>query len=231
MYAEAYKRASQLADMIRDGSYTVKKAKEIEEDTSSFFARRKPLTVDKEEAFNELDSLAEMIAVMRQQAQNDQQVVKSVRPTSRGDMVASDIGKQLMLDLMNDFNLTRGAAAGIVGSLDHETGGFKHMQELEPVVKGSRGGWGYAQWTGPRRKEFESWAEAEGLDLGSYDANYGNLKRELTQTNESKVMSKLEGIEDPGEAAEIFTSTFLRPGVPAMGSRKMRAYGYMEGEV
>lgn len=231
MYAEAYKRASQLADMIRDGTYTVNKAKEIEEESSSFFSRRKPLTVEEDVQTSELDMLAEMIAVMRGQAQNDQQVVKSLRPTSRGDMVASEIGTQLMKDLMADFGLTKGAAAGIVGNLDHETGGFKHMQELEPVIKGSKGGWGYAQWTGPRRKEFESWADAEGLDITTYDANYGNLKRELTQTPEGRVIDKLKGVEDPGESAKIFSDMFLRPGVKATDSRVARAYGYMEANL
>jgi hypothetical protein len=105
------------------------------------------------------------------------------------------------------------------------------MQELKPVVEGSRGGYGIAQWTGPRRVEFESWAEANELPLDSYEANYGNLKRELTETGEAKVIAKLKDVDDPAKAAQIFTSTFLRPGVVAMDSRVARASGYMEEDM
>jgi tail lysozyme len=58
----------------------------------------------------------------------------------------------IMSNLTQDFGLTREQAAGLVGNFGAETGGFAKLQEVKPLVPGSRGGWGWAQWTGPRRR-------------------------------------------------------------------------------
>ena len=138
----------------------------------------------------------------------------------------SEIGQRLMADLMRDFGLTQAQAAGVVGNLDHESGGFATLQEIDPMVEGSRGGYGYAQWTGPRRRAFEAWAADNGLDPASYEANYGFLRHELTATPEGAVVDKLRGVNSPDEAATVFSETFLRPGIPHMGSRVARAGKY-----
>jgi len=151
-----------------------------------------------------------------------------MRPTSRGDM-SSDTGKRLTQDLMRDFGLTREQAAGFVGNLDHETGGFKFMQEIEPVVPGSRGGYGFAQWTGPRRRAFEAWAEENNLPLDSYEANYGYLRHELENTSEGSVLDPLRNAANVTDAATIVSEKFLRPGKPNLGSRIRRSSGYLEG--
>ena len=69
---------------------------------------------------------------------------------------AYDTSFKLMDDLKSQFGMTTEQAAGFVGNLWHETGGFKFMQELKPTVKGSKGGLAFAQWTGDRRDDFES---------------------------------------------------------------------------
>jgi hypothetical protein len=78
---------------------------------------------------------------------------------------------------MRDFDLTQPQAAGLVGNLGHESEGFQTLQERG--MASGRGGYGWAQWTGPRRREFEGWAAAQGLDPASDAANYGFLKYEL----------------------------------------------------
>ena len=80
--------------------------------------------------------------------------VDRVAPNAPQQMDAGEIGPRLVADLARDFNLTPAQAAGIAGNLAHETGGFKHMQEIQPMIPGSRGGYGFAQWTGPRRRAF-----------------------------------------------------------------------------
>lgn len=122
--------------------------------------------------------------------------------------------------LMRDLGLEDHIAAGIVGNLQHESGNFKSLQEKNPLVKGSRGGFGWAQWTGPRRKAFEKWAKERNLDVTSDAANYGFLLHELTQTGEKKVLKALQRTKTAEEAAEIFSNVFLRPGIPHMSSRK-----------
>ncbi|MDB4356384.1 phage tail tip lysozyme, partial [Akkermansiaceae bacterium] len=61
---------------------------------------------------------------------------------------------QLVKDLMRDFGLTEFQAAGLVGNLAYESGNFKQLQEKEPLIPGSKGGYGFAQWTGVRRDGF-----------------------------------------------------------------------------
>lgn len=138
------------------------------------------------------------------------------------------IGKRLMNDLMADFGFTKTQAAGIVGNLDHESDGFEGLQEYNPTVKGSRGGYGYAQWTGPRRRQFESWAAENGYsDLSSYAANYGFLKHEMTQTWEKRAVDRVKQTNSVEDATKVFQDTFLRPGIPHTKSRIDRAKGYI----
>jgi hypothetical protein len=122
----------------------------------------------------------------------------------------------MVADLQKDFGVPQHVAVGVVGQLAAESGGFNTLQEINPMVKGSKGGWGYAQWTGPRRREFE---RRFGVGNDSYDANYGMLKHELTDTSESKVLDKLRGAKDSQSAGRIFTDNFLRPGIPNYSGR------------
>ena len=102
------------------------------------------------------------------------------------------------------------------------------MQEIEPVVKGSRGGYGFAQWTASRRKNFEAWAEENDLDISSYEANLGFLKHEIDNTSEGRFMKNLRAAETVDDSARVVSEEYLRPGKPNMDSRIARAYGYME---
>ena len=133
-----------------------------------------------------------------------------------------------MSELQKDFPLSKQAAAGIVGNVSWECGDFKTLQEIKPTVKGSKGGYGWCQWTGPRRREFEKWAKIEGLELSSREANYGFLKHELTHTSEKRVIDRLKGVTSVTKATEIFCNTFLRPGIPHLEKRVKRAHDYFE---
>lgn len=158
----------------------------------------------------------------------------SLRPQSRGDILGSDTGKRLMQDLMEEFDLTKEQAAAFVGNLAQETGDFKFMQEIEPTVEGSKGGFGFAQWTGPRRKMFEAWAAENDLDPKSYEANWGYLKKELTEADSEiknmgiNTLEGLRGIDDVEEATRFISENFLRPGKPHMSNRLQYANAYME---
>jgi hypothetical protein len=112
--------------------------------------------------------------------------------------------------LMRDFDLTQPQAAGLVGNLGHESEEFQTLQERG--MASGRGGYGRAQWTGPRRREFEGWAAAQGLDPASDAANYGFLKHELlgkyagftarlrqTQSLEESTRLTHEKYETPGD--------------------------------
>ncbi len=140
---------------------------------------------------------------------------------------AYEISFKLMDDLKRDYNLTTEQAAAFAGNLWHETMGFQAFQELKPVVKGSKGGLGYAQWTGPRRTDFEAYLENQGnLSEDDYTANYGFLKQELN-TTKKKVLETLGGqvaragkeIVSIEEATKIISKNYLSPGTPRMDRR------------
>ena len=93
---------------------------------------------------------------------------------------------RIMNDLMRDLGLTPVQAAGILGNIGHECAGFALLQEQKPI-RGGRGGWGWCQWTGSRRNDFEKWAAEHGLDFSSDKANYGFLIEELRGSQENCV--------------------------------------------
>jgi hypothetical protein len=88
----------------------------------------------------------------------------------------------IMRKLMQDFGLDDVGAAAIVGNLGHESAGFRFLQEIKPLIPGSRGGYGWAQWTAERRVAFERYCKVRGLPPESDEANYGFLCYELRNT-------------------------------------------------
>lgn len=124
----------------------------------------------------------------------------------------------IMWLLMQDFDLTEEEAAAILGNLGHETGGFKYMQEINPTIRGSRGGFGWAQWTGPRRRAFEAYCSRNKLDPTSDKANYGWLFVELTST-EKKAIPALKAAKGLRNKVIVFERSFERAGHKAYESR------------
>jgi len=135
-------------------------------------------------------------------------------------MAFEQLAPQVIRRLSSDLGITPQQAAGIVGQLGYESAGLQAINEQNPVVPGSRGGFGWAQWSGPRRRQFEAWAADNGMDMNTPEANYGFLKYELTNTPESKVLASIRQAPDAQSAGRIFTDQFLRPGVPAYDRRQ-----------
>lgn len=120
--------------------------------------------------------------------------------------------------LAKDLGLTDIQACGPFGNFGRETGGFRLLQEVAPTVKGSRGGWGWAQWTGPRRRAFEAWAKANKFGLATDEANYGFLLHEL-KTNYAAALSALKRTKTIEEAVRVFEVHYEGAGVKAMAER------------
>jgi len=127
------------------------------------------------------------------------------------DNFKSVVPKYMKL-LMKDFNLTKLDAAAVFGNAGYESLGFTLLQELEPVVKGSRGGFGWFQWTGPRRREFEAYCKRNKLDPRSNEANYKFLFVELT-TTEKRALTKLKAVNSLEDKTIAFEDSFERAGV------------------
>lgn len=145
------------------------------------------------------------------------------------------LAPRIMGDLLRDVpQWGEEDAAACIGNAGHESGGFRLLQEIAPVVAGSRGGWGWFQWTGARRRAMEAWAKKRGLDLSSYEANYGWLVEELRGDEKAAVAATRRGV---GLEAKVkaFEAAFERAGVKHYPSRllyaqrALRAYRTAEG--
>ena len=131
----------------------------------------------------------------------------------------------IMAWLLSDFPVAVEDAAAILGNLGHECAGFTKLQEERPVVKGSKGGWGWAQWTGPRRRAFEAYCARNKLDPGSDKANYAYLFIELKgiEGSEKAAIGKTVAAKGLDAKVEAFEKAFLRAGVKHYPSRKQWA--------
>lgn len=136
----------------------------------------------------------------------------------------------IMAKLLSDFAIAVEDAAAIVGNLGHESLGFTAMQEFKPTVAGSKGGWGWAQWTGPRRRAFEAWCKRTGKDPASDDANYAWLFLELKgiEGTEVAAIGKTVAAKGLDAKVEAFERAFLRAGVKHYDSRKLWAKRALE---
>lgn len=112
--------------------------------------------------------------------------------------------------LSERLGISGAAASGIVSSLDAESG-IQGINEVNPAVPGSRGGFGWAQWTGPRRDEFDTYVARNRLDPSSDEANMGFLVQELT-TKYPQVLAQLKrGGISAREAADIVARGYIVP--------------------
>ncbi len=128
----------------------------------------------------------------------------------------------IMNKLMADFALQLDDVAAIVGNFGHESAGFTALQEIKPVVKGSRGGYGWPMWTGPRRKAYEAYCKRNGLNPASDGANYAYVFVELTGEYAYAIaaVKKAVGLANKVKAFEL---AYERAGVKHYPSRNQWA--------
>ena len=124
----------------------------------------------------------------------------------RSGINADTVDKGIMLrdHLMKEYGMTKEQATGFAGTLAYESGNFHSLQEGQPV-RGGRGGWGWAQWTGKRRDEFEENAKENNLDPASDAAQISMIDREL----KGKYKSALEAIKKTNTVEEASRSTLV----------------------
>lgn len=128
----------------------------------------------------------------------------------------------IMAQLIRDFPITPTDAAAILGNLGHESAGLATLQEIKPTVQGSRGGYGWAQWTGPRRRAYEAYCARTGKNPASDEANYAYLFIELKgiEGSEKGAIGKTVAAKDLNGKVVAFEKAFLRAGVKHYDSRQ-----------
>lgn len=109
-------------------------------------------------------------------------------------------------------------ALGIAGNMAVESGYRTDINEIAPLVEGSRGGFGLNQWTGPRRRALEAAAQARGVPVDDLGFQLDYTIEELYGP-ERNAFNALRQTQTPEEAARVYSEQFLRPGIPHMDRR------------
>lgn len=120
--------------------------------------------------------------------------------------------------LMIELALTPKDCFAVLGNVGHECNGFTQLQEVKPTVKGSEGGYGWAQWTGVRRRAFEAWCLKQRLSVASDAANLGFLVYEL-KTSEAKAVEAVKKAMTLYDKVVAFELAYERAGVKHYDSR------------
>lgn len=121
---------------------------------------------------------------------------------------------------MTDFRLDAVQVAGILGNLAHECGDFCQLQQIG--CRPPRGGYGWPQWTGPRRRQYEGYCHVHGLSPAADEANYAYLSVELHGAYRS-VIAALQRCTTVDSAATTWERRFEAAGSPMMSSRIAKA--------
>lgn len=127
-----------------------------------------------------------------------------------------------MKKLMEDFSFQVLDAAAIMGNCGYESNGTTTLQEIKPVVPGSRGGFGWFQWTGPRRVAFESYCKRNNLNPKDDDANYRFLFTELVGP-EKKAVARTKAATGLEGKVRAFEESYERAGVKNYAARNQWA--------
>lgn len=109
-------------------------------------------------------------------------------------------------------------ADGFVMNFQDESGLNPGINEQNPTVPGSRGGYGLYQLTGPRRVAYENFAKQRGVNPADTDAQLDFLVSEL-QGPEAGAAKSIFAAPDAGTAAAAIATNFLRPNAKSLADR------------
>lgn len=144
------------------------------------------------------------------------------RPTPR-PASGGKVGEQFVVDGLTRRGLPEHVARGFAMNFADESGFDPGINEIDPLVEGSRGGYGLYQLTGPRRRQYEAMADRRGMDYSDPDLQLDFLMQEL-QTTESRAFERISRTTNAGEAGAAIVNDFLRP---APDYRRARANRYL----
>lgn len=131
-----------------------------------------------------------------------------------------DSAQTIMKGLM-DRGMPEHIARGFVMNFRDESNLNPGINEQNPIVPGSRGGFGLAQWTGPRRRALEAYAAERGVPASDLGTQLDFLMTEL-QGTESSAWEAIQASSDPGSAAAAIVNNFLRPAEEHRARREAR---------
>lgn len=148
--------------------------------------------------------------------------VSSPMGATAADGVASSPDASMIREGLIKRGVPVPVADGFIMNFRDESGLNPGLNEAKPIVPGSRGGFGLAQWTGPRRVELEKFAQNTGRSVSDVDTQLDFLMREL-QGPEAGAAKSFLSAKTPQEAAVAIAQNFLRP-APEHLARRVANY-------
>lgn len=133
---------------------------------------------------------------------------------------------QYILDGLIRRGMNPVQAEAFVWNFKDESGLNPGINEIAPIVPGSRGGFGLSQWTGPRRRALEAYAASQGRPVDDADLQLDFLMTEL-QGPEKSAWDRISAAQSTPEAAAAVVNYFLRP---AEEHRARREANYLGGK-
>lgn len=136
-----------------------------------------------------------------------------------------DFGPEEAIAYLTENGMPPHVAAAFAGNFAVESGFDPSINEIEPTVPGSRGGFGIYQATGPRRVAMEDFLQQNKRGLADPYGQLDFLLHEL-ETTERRARDAIMGAEDVDQAARLVSERFLRPGIPHLDRRINEARKY-----
>jgi hypothetical protein len=112
--------------------------------------------------------------------------------------------------LMLERGMPEHVADAFLMNFKDESGFDPGINEIDPIVEGSRGGYGLYQTTGPRRRAYEEFAKLRGAALDDPEAQIDFMMFELGGP-ESRAAESIFAAPDTRSAAIAIARDFLRP--------------------
>lgn len=232
-YRNFYLDATNLADKIRSGEYKQVQDTRMGEAQNALVRRPKKEVVQESQPKGYRDLTAEYLRLASFTEQDLPEEVTQQEPkrfAGAGDYTnyqqsyapyKSDAAERIKAKLVNR-GMPEHIAEGFVMNFVDESGLNAVINEANPTVKGSRGGFGLYQLTGPRRVGYEAYADLQGINpqdpMEQEDAQLGYLFEEL-QGPEKDAWKTIQTADNAGTAAAYVAKYFLRPAEEHLRSR------------
>lgn len=146
---------------------------------------------------------------------------RPARPPANG---GAPVTEDYVVQGLVQRGLPEHVARGFAMNFKDESGLDPGINEIEPLVEGSRGGYGLYQLTGPRRRQYEEMATRMGRDFSDPDLQMDFLVHEL-QTTEKRAGERIMQAGNAGEAGAAIVNHFLRPSPEYRATRANRYLG------
>ena len=148
-------------------------------------------------------------------------------PATGQDLANRGAAAQMIRQGLIERGVAPHVADGFILNFQSESNLDPTINEISPLVPGSRGGFGLAQWTGPRRVALEQFAQQTGRPVGDVDTQLDFLVQEL-QGPEASAAQSIGATTTAQDAATAIARDYLRP---APENLRKRIEEYQEAQV